>query len=224
MRGRILIVEDDPEISKLIGMNFALSDYQTVCATDGPRAVEAIRTQQFDLALCDIALRGSDGFDLLPYMKEKGVPVILMSAKADLQSQARGPKRGAEDCPVNPFDIPELLARMEKKLTWADKQPKRLVYRDIVVDEECFSVAKDGKPILLRRLEYELLVTFLRRPGMVMTREDLLRQVWGDEYMGETRTVDVHVASLRRKLDLTQELATVFKTGYRLEPDKGSRG
>ena len=219
MRERILIVEDDPAISKLIGVNLALSGYHTVCAMDGRRAMEAIQTQRFDLALCDMMLPEGDGFDLLPHMKEKGIPVIFVSAKADVESQVRGLQPGAEDCLVKPFDILELLARMEKVLARSGKQPKRLMYRDIVVDEESFTVTKGGKPVPLRHLEYELLVTFLRHPGMVMTREDLLRQVWGDECIGETRTVDVHVASLRRKLDLTRELATVFKIGYRLEAE-----
>ena len=215
MRERILIVEDDPAISRLIGKHLAFSGYHTVCAVDGRRAMEAVEMQRFDLALCEIKLPEIDGFDLLPHMKEKGIPVIFMSAKAD----APGLQQEAEDCLVRPFDMLELLARMEKVLAQTGKPSRRLMYRDIVVDEESFTVTKGGKPVPLRHLEYELLVTFLRHPGMVMTREDLLRQVWGDECIGETRTVDVHVASLRRKLDLTRELATVFKIGYRLEAE-----
>ncbi len=125
---------------------------------------------------------------------------------------------------MKPFDILELLVRMEKVLARADRQPKQLTYRDIAVDLESRSVTKDGETIPLKNMEYELLLTFLRHPGMVMTREDLLHQVWGDEYIGETRTVDVHVAALRRKLDLNKELATVYKIGYRLEgPEPSAR-
>ena len=128
-----------------------------------------------------------------------------------------GLRLGAEDYLVKPFDILELLVRMEKVLARADRQPKQLIYRDIAVDLESRSVTKGGEMITLKNMEYELLLTFLRHPGMVMTREDLLHQVWGDEFIGETRTVDVHVAALRRQLDLKKEMATVYKSGYRLE-------
>ena len=208
MNDRILIVEDDPAISKLINTNLSLSGYQTVCTMDGRQAVEAIHAQRFDLALCDIMLPELDGFELLPYMKEKGIPVIYVSAKADVQSRVQGLRLGAEDYLVKPFDILELLVRMEKVLARSDRQPKQLIYRDIAVDLESRSVTKGGEMITLKNMEYELLV---------MTREDLLHQVWGDEFIGETRTVDVHVAALRRKLDLNKELVTVYKIGYWLE-------
>ena len=217
MNDRILIVEDDPAISKLINTNLALSGYQTVCTMDGRQAVEAIHAQRFDLALCDIMLPELDGFELLPYMKEKGIPVIYVSAKADVQSRVQGLRLGAEDYLVKPFDILELLVRMEKVLARADRQPKTLTYGEIAVDLESRSVTKGGEMISLKNMEYELLLTLLQHPGIVMTREDLLHQVWGDEFIGETRTVDVHVAALRRKLDLNKELVTVYKIGYRLE-------
>ena len=217
MKKSILIVEDDLAISKMIDMNLTLSGYRTFCAMDGRQAVEAIRAQRFDLALCDIMLPELDGFELLPHMKEKGIPVIYVSAKADVQSRVQGLRLGAEDYLVKPFDILELLVRMEKVLARTDKQPKVLSYRDITVDEESHEVTKNGEVVSLKHMEFELLLTFMRHPGMVMTRENLLHQVWGDEFIGETRTVDVHVATLRRKLDLNKELATVYKIGYRLE-------
>ena len=217
MHERILIVEDDPAISKLIKTNLSLSSYQTTCAMDGKQALEAIQTQTFDLALCDIMLPEIDGFELLPYMKDKSIPVIYVSAKSDVQSRVQGLRLGAEDYLIKPFNILELLVRMEKVLARSEKHLKILAYKDISVDEESHAVTKNGAAVSLKHLEYELLLTFLRHPGIVMTREDLLHQVWGDEYIGETRTVDVHVAALRRKLDLNKELATVYKIGYRLE-------
>lgn len=217
MQKHILIVEDDPAISKLIDTNLKVSGYRTVCAMDGQQALDAIHAQRFDLALCDIMLPELDGFELLPYMKEKDTPVIYVSAKADIQSRVQGLRLGAEDYLVKPFDILELLVRMEKVLARADKQKKDLVYRDIIMDTESHTVMKNGESIPVKHMEYKLLLTFLQHPGMVMTREDLLHHVWGDEYIGETRTVDVHVAALRRKLDLNRELVTVYKIGYRLE-------
>lgn len=217
MKKRILIVEDDPAISRLMDSNLAVAGYDTFCALDGRQAVDALREETFDLALCDIMLPELDGFELLPFMQEKHVPVIYVSAKADVESRVRGLRLGAEDYLVKPFDILELLVRMEKVLARSDHSARVLCYADISVDEISHSVTQAGAPVALKPMEYELLCTFLRHPGMVLTREKLLRQVWGDEYIGETRTVDVHVAALRRKLTLNDRLATVYKIGYRLE-------
>lgn len=217
MKKYILIVEDDPSISKLIESNLFVAGYEPVCAMDGQQAITAISAQHFDLALCDIMLPELDGFELLPYMQERNIPVIYVSAKADVQSRVQGLRLGAEDYLVKPFDILELLVRMEKVLARSAPAENKIIYQDITIDLDSRSVYKAGELIPLKPMEYELLCTFMKHPGMVLTREKLLRQVWGDEYIGETRTVDVHVAALRKKLGLTEQLATVFKLGYRLE-------
>lgn len=221
MKKCILIVEDDPAISRLIESNLLVAGYEPVCAMDGKQALDAISAQHFDLALCDIMLPELDGFELLPYMQERNIPVIYVSAKADVQSRVQGLRLGAEDYLVKPFDILELLVRMEKVLARSAPAENKIIYRDIMIDLDSRSVHRGGEIISLKPMEYELLCTFMKHPGMVLTREKLLRQVWGDEYIGETRTVDVHVAALRKKLGLTEQLATVFKLGYRLEVGQG---
>ncbi|MGN1020446.1 MAG: response regulator transcription factor [Aristaeellaceae bacterium] len=217
MKRHIMIVEDDPAISRLIESNLLVAGYEPVCAMDGQQALDAISAQHFDLALCDIMLPELDGFELLPYMQERNIPVIYVSAKADVQSRIQGLRLGAEDYLIKPFDILELLVRMEKVLARSAPAENRITYQDIAIDLDSRSVYKGGELIALKPMEYELLCTFTKHPGMVLTREKLLRQVWGDEYFGETRTVDVHVAALRKKLGLTEQLATVYKLGYRLE-------
>lgn len=220
MNNRILIVEDDPSISRLIESNLRVAGYEPFCAMDGQQALETIAAQPFDLALCDIMLPELDGFELLPYLREKDIPVIFVSAKTDVQSRIQGLRLGAEDYLVKPFDILELLVRMEKVLARSAPAENTLVYQDITIDLNSRSVHRGQELIALKPMEYTLLCAFVKHPGMVLTREKLLRQVWGDEYIGETRTVDVHVAALRRKLGLSDQLTTVFKLGYRLEVSK----
>ncbi len=217
MKNRILIVEDDPAISKMIFTSLRAAGYQALCAFDGQEALCAIQESAFDLALLDVMLPELDGFELLPFMQEKQIPVIYVSAKADVQSRVQGLRLGAEDYLVKPFDILELLVRIEKVLARCQPVQAVLQFADVTLDEERHTVQQKGQAIAVKPMEYELLRTFIRHPGMVLTRENLLRQVWGDAYIGETRTVDVHVAALRKKLDWGSRIATVYKIGYRLE-------
>ena len=214
---RILIVEDDPAISRLMESNLTLAGYDTTCAFDGQQALDCLGAHAFDLALCDIMLPELDGFELLPHMQRKHVPVIFVSAKADVPSRVQGLRLGAEDYLVKPFDIMELLVRMEKVLARSAPPTQELAFEDVRIELDSRTVTRGGEIIPLKPMEFELLCNFIRHPGMVLTRENLLRQVWGDQYIGETRTVDVHVASLRKKLDWTDKIVTVYKIGYRLE-------
>jgi two-component system alkaline phosphatase synthesis response regulator PhoP len=154
---------------------------------------------------------------LLPHLREKDIPVIFVSAKADVVSRVQGLRLGAEDYLVKPFDILELLVRMEKVLDRRLPGGDILQHGDVILNASSHSVKKGQEDIVLKPMEFELLRTFLRYPGMVLTREQLLQQVWGEDFLGETRTIDVHVAVLRRKLDWQDTITTVFKVGYRLE-------
>lgn len=150
-------------------------------------------------------------------MRERSVPVIFVSARADVESRVQGLRLGAEDYLVKPFDILELLVRIEKVLARSVPQSADLTFADVTVLPGSHTVLQNGEVVPLKPMEYELLCMFMRRPGMVLTRETLLRHVWGDAFLGQTRTVDVHVASLRKKLGWNERIATVYKLGYRLE-------
>lgn len=220
MHARILIVEDDPAISKLIVTNLEIAGYEGFCAMDGKQAQNIIETQRFDLALCDIMMPEMDGFELLPYLQEKQIPVIYVSAKVDVANRVQGLRLGAEDYLIKPFDILELLVRMEKVLARKVPQADKLTFADVSVQQSSHTVTQGNEAIAVKPMEYELLCAFIRHPGMVLSRETLLRMVWGDEFIGETRTVDVHVASLRKKLNWSERIVTVYRLGYRLEVEK----
>ena len=213
---RILIVEDDPSISELLEMNLTVAGYLCDIAADGGQALAAISRQQYDLALLDIMLPEIDGFELLPYMKKSNIPVIYVSAKQQVSDRLRGLRLGAEDYLVKPFDILELLVRMEKVLSRTRPASSVLSINGVTVWEDERRVEAYGNIVDLKPMEYALLLMFMKHPNIVLSREKLLREVWGDEYFGETRTVDNHVAVLRKKLNWHDKIITIHRVGYKL--------
>ena len=218
MSSRILIVEDDSAIANLLDINLKVAGYETARAADG-RAVPQIlsENENFDLALLDIMLPGMDGFELLPHFNERKIPVIFLTAKDDIFSKVRGLKSGAEDYIVKPFEILELLVRIEKVLERNGRTAAILTVGEITIDLEKRNVWKGQQEIFLKPMEYDLLVLLAKNPKVTFTREQLLKEVWGETFMGETRTVDVHIARLRKKLDCPEIIRTVSRIGYRLE-------
>ena len=162
-------------------------------------------------------LPGKDGFELLDVMKKYDIPVIFLTAKDDLGSKIQGLKGGAEDYIVKPFEILELLVRMEKVLERADKLNRTIKILNMEINFEEHSVKQDGREVVLKPKEFELLSVLAKNKNIAISRENLLRMVWGIEYMGETRTVDVHIGQLRKKLGLADHIKTISKMGYRLE-------
>ncbi|MCI8275754.1 MAG: response regulator transcription factor [Lachnospiraceae bacterium] len=218
MENRILIVEDNPVISELLEMNFSVAGYRTRHCTDGEGALALFaEDKEFDLALVDIMLPGQDGFGLLPVFRERGIPVVFLTAKDDVMSKVRGLKGGAEDYIVKPFEVLELLVRVEKVLERTGRLQKALRAGDVEIFPESRTVMRAGTEIRLKPLEYDLLVLLARNKNVTFSRERLLREVWGDLYMGETRTVDVHIGQLRKKLGVPGLIQTIPKIGYRLE-------
>ena len=218
MKNRILVIEDDTAISELISMNLTVAGYDTEALFDGNEVEELLKTDRnFDLALLDVMLPGKDGFELMDLMKEAKIPVIYLTAKNDVGSKIRGLRSGAEDYIVKPFEVLELLVRVEKVLERTGRQISRITVGDIEINLNAHQVTKNGQEVSLKPLEYDLLVLLAKNKNMAFTREQLLNQVWGSDYLGETRTVDVHIGQLRKKLELFDVIKTIPKIGYRLE-------
>jgi len=218
MKNRILVVEDDPAISEAIALNLMLSEYDTVTLDDGDKVIAYLREDHFfDLALLDVMIPGPDGFALMEHLRPYNIPVLYLTAKVDLASKIKGLTIGAEDYIVKPFEMLELLVRIEKILARTGKLNSVLRYRDLTVDMEKRTVQKSGEQVKLQPLEFDLLVRFLKFKNCTLSRDRLLSEVWGFDFAGGTRTVDIHVAHLRKKLGPELNIVSVMKYGYRLE-------
>ena len=218
MANRILVVEDDTAISELICMNLEVTGYEGVPVLDGNEVEGTLEKEEdFDLALLDIMLPGKDGFELLGVMKKYGIPVIYITAKADANSKIKGLRSGAEDYIVKPFEVLELLVRVEKVLERTGKQKEIIQVKDLEIHLSEHKVTRNGQTVSLKPMEYDLLVLLAKNKNVAFTREQMLNEVWGSNYLGETRTIDVHIGQLRRKLDLSDVIKTIPKIGYRLE-------
>ena len=221
MKARILVIEDEMAINDLLCMNLEAAGYETVGYLDGNDASEGVaQDHEFQCALVDIMLPGKDGFALLPELKAAGIPVIFLTAKADVQSKVRGLKEGAEDYIVKPFEMLELLVRVEKVLERHQKGREILKIQDVEIDTEKRSVTKAGEEVYLKPMEYDCLLMFVRHKNKALTREQLLKALWGVDFEGETRTVDAHVGRIRKKLGFQDVIRTIPRIGYRLEVDE----
>lgn len=217
---KILIVEDDASIANLIKINLEAEGYACTCALDGKAGADWIEKDRFDLILLDIMLPEIDGYELLEYIRPFGTPVIFLTAKSGIGDRIRGLKLGADDYIVKPFQIGELLARVEALLRRYQKTNKKLAFADVAIDLASRTVAKDGIPVDLTVKEFDLLVELVQNKNVALYRERLYEKVWGETYMGDTRTLDSHIQRLRRKLGWETYIKTVFRIGYRLEDEK----
>lgn len=218
MNNKILMIEDDRAISELLCMNLNAAGYETAAAYDGEEARRLLLWHEdASLALVDIMLPKRDGFELMEDFRKKHIPVIYLTAKDDVVSKVRGLRLGAEDYMVKPFEMLELLVRIEKVLERTGRARRILEIRDIQVDLVRHQVTKNGVVVSLKPMEYDLFVLLLQNRNIALGREEILRRVWGDEFLGESRTVDVHIGQLRKKLNLYEKIRTIPKLGYRLE-------
>lgn len=214
---KVLIVEDDEAIANLIKINLSTEGYQCTCALDGKAGADYIEKESFDIVLLDIMLPEIDGYELLEYIKPMGTPVIFLTAKGALDDRIKGLRLGADDYIVKPFQIGELIARIEALLRRYGKVNNKLIFGDVEIDMVSRTVSKNGKPIDLTVKEFDLLVELVQNKNVALQRSRLYEKVWGEVFMGDTRTLDSHIQRLRRKLDWDKHIKTVFRIGYRLE-------
>ena len=217
-RNRILVIEDDESISKVIQRNLTASGYAVAVCHDGLEAAKLLENDtDFDLALLDVMLPGMDGFELMAYLKHDDIPVIYLTAMSDVDSKIQGLRDGAEDYIVKPFEVLELLVRIEKVLERVGKAQQTFSVAGMEISLIERSVRKDGVEISLKPMEFDLLVMLAKNKNIALSRERLLHGVWGVDYIGESRTVDVHIGQLRKKLEIADNIKTISKLGYRLE-------
>lgn len=217
MSKKILIVEDDVHISKIIKMNLNIVSYETMEVYDGEAALELVQQEKFDLILLDVMIPKLDGFALMERIRPYGIPVIFLTAKNSVYDKVDGLKLGADDYMVKPFEAIELLARIETVLRRYGKEEQVLAFQSLLVDLDKREVTKQGEVVELTPKEYDLLVVLLKNKNIALSREQFIDKVWGGDYYGETRTVDMHIKSLRKKLELQDHIKTIYKLGYRLE-------
>lgn len=214
---KILIVEDDAAISNLIKLNLNMAKYESKQAYDGEEALNLIENESFNLILLDVMLPKIDGFTVFEKIKKLGIPTIFLTAKTSVTDKVYGLNLGADDYITKPFEGIELLARIENALRHYNKESKIISYRNVEINVDGRIVKLNGKDVELTSKEFELLLFLVENKNNVLTREKLLENIWGYDYYGETRTVDNHIQRIRKKLDLKNEIKTIFGLGYRLE-------
>lgn len=212
---KILIVEDEKNISKLIQDTLSLANYEFDCSFDGEDALKKINENIYDLILLDIMLPKLDGFQIVEQMENKDIPIIFLSAKNDVSTIVKGLKNGGKDYITKPFEPLELLARIELRME--NKKEKGYNFKNIKINEEARTVYKNEEQVYLAPKEYELFILLIKNQNRVLTRDEILNKVWDINAQIETRTVDYHIQQLRKKLDLKENIVTVNKIGYILK-------
>ena len=222
----ILVVEDDRNIRELLQLYLEKEGYAVTIAEDGGQGMTKFRAIKPDLVLLDVMMPVMDGWTVCKTIRsESNTPVIMLTAKGETDDKVNGLRSGADDYVTKPFEMRELIARIEAVLRRtengvAEKKPRRLVFDKLVIDMEAFELQIDGKKVDAPPKEMELLFYLASSPNRVYTRNQLLDEVWGFDYFGDSRTVDVHVKRLREKLEYVSEqwsLRTVWGVGYKFE-------
>lgn len=215
---KLLIVEDELSIRELIRMSVERCGYECDCASDGNEAITMLDTSQYDLLLLDIMLPKVNGYEILEYIQGQS-PVIFITAKGTIQDRVRGLHLGADDYLVKPFSIDELLARIESVLRRYYKHNTRIDIIDIQIQTSSRTIFQRGKQIELTNMEYELLLYLVRNKNIALYRDVLYQKLWHNEEYDDTRTLDLHIQRLRKKLNWQTHIKTVYRIGYMLKVD-----
>jgi DNA-binding response OmpR family regulator len=218
MAGTILLVEDEPSVGELVRGYLSRDGYRVIWVRSGEDALVELDRHPVRMVLLDIGLPGKDGFDVCRTIRGRSqVPILMLTARDEEPDRVVGLEVGADDYLTKPFSPRELVARMKAIFRRTEPQESRDTFTlaDVVLDKESHDVTVDGKPIELTAKEFDLLAFFMANPGVVVSRDLLLDRVWGQEYPGGTRTVDVHVAQLRRKLGRPELIRTLRGAGYK---------
>lgn len=210
----ILVVDDERAIANLINDALDNVGYKCKCVYDGETAAKEIEENEYDLVLLDVMLPEISGFELIGYISQYDVPVIFLTAKADVKDRVCGLKLGAEDYIIKPFDVSELIARVEVVLRRFKKGDELIKVGDIEINTSIRSVKKEGKDIELTYKEFELLLLLVKNKGITLYREIIYEKIWNGEYDTDKRTIDLHVQRLRKKLGLENQIQTIYKVGY----------
>lgn len=223
MARKILLVDDEPLILKGLKYSLEQDGYQTDSAMDGEEALTKFFAGEYDLILLDVMLPGVDGIEVCQRIREKSnVPIIMLTAKGETADRVSGLEMGADDYIVKPLEMPEVIARVRAvfRRIAPDDAPEKLSFDNLVIDKQAYDLVIKGKRVDAPPKEIELLYFLASSPNRVFTRAQLLDEVWGFDYFGDTRTVDVHVKRLREKLEGVSdkwELKTVWGVGYKFE-------
>jgi two-component system, OmpR family, response regulator MtrA len=224
MKSRVLVVDDDPALAEMLTIVLRGEGFDTAVVGDGTRALPAVRDLRPDVVLLDLMLPGMNGIDVCRAIRtESGVPIVMLTAKTDTVDIVLGLESGADDYVVKPFKPKELVARIRARVRRTETEPaEQLSIGDVAIDVPAHQVTRDGEPIALTPLEFDLLVALARKPRQVFTREVLLEQVWGYRHAADTRLVNVHVQRLRSKVERDPEhpevVLTVRGVGYKAGP------
>lgn len=213
---KILIAEDEEPIANLIRINLTKAGYKCTWAADGELAADYMMNEPFDLVLLDIMLPKVNGYELMEYAKNLDLPVIFLTALGTTENKVKGLRMGADDYLTKPFEIVELLARVEVVLRRYNKTEKMIHIADVDIDISSHKVTQNGQEICLTPKEFEVLLLFARNRNIALYRETIYENVWGGEYMDQSRTVDLHVQRIKKKLNWEDTITAVYKVGYRL--------
>ena len=214
---KILIVDDEERIRELIKMNLELAGYECSEAEDGDVAIEKMKEVKPDLALLDIMLPKKNGYEIAEDFIKADIPIIFLTAKDSVVDKVKGLKLGADDYIVKPFESMELLARIEAVLRRKGKDIEEFEYKGVKINFSTREVKVNNEPVEMTAQEFSLLEVLIKNKNLALSREKLLESAWGYDYYGDTRTVDMHIQRLRKKLNWENVIVTVFKYGYRLE-------